>query len=211
MPRVETPARHRSLRRIHAITDNLFFWQGLRWVPLGVALVLVSIALSPVDPLPKVLRPWVGTPLLVAAFWLSQSVIGRHYARTVGRVQMDHERHTTRTAIKWLVACPALAFAMVADAHWRPPVLVSAIVLALLIEAYRESTGGGRLHYVAASVGFMAIAQFPLWNVMAPGVGALSVVMGYLGAIYVIGGVLDHRELLHALGTPTETDDVGAV
>lgn len=211
MPIVQSLATHHSLRRIHTITDNLFFWQGLRWVPVGAALIIISLALSPAAPVPKVLRPWVGIPLIVIAFWLSQSVIGRHYARTLGRVEMDNQRHTRRTTIKWLVACPALALAMVADARWQPPVMVSGIVMALLIEAYRESTGGGRLHYVAASASLVAIALLPLWNVIAPGIPALNVVMGYVGAIYVFGGVLDHRELLRAIAAATEAVDVGAI
>src|ERR1051325_9946426 len=69
------------LRRLHAVTDNFFFWQGLRWVPLGAALIIVSISLSPANPLPRELRPWLGVPFLVVAFWLSGSVIGPYYAR----------------------------------------------------------------------------------------------------------------------------------
>lgn len=31
-----------SLQRIHDFTANFFFWQGLRWVPLGAALLILS-------------------------------------------------------------------------------------------------------------------------------------------------------------------------
>ena len=29
-----------DLRRLHAVTDNFFFWQGLRWIPMGFALMV---------------------------------------------------------------------------------------------------------------------------------------------------------------------------
>jgi hypothetical protein len=135
-----------DLRRVHDVTDNFFFWQGLRWVPIGVALMVVSIAMMPGVPLAKPIRPWVGVPFLLVAFWLSTSVLGRYYARHFGRVRMDLSRHKTRTSVKWLVAYPVVLASMVVDAAWKPPVLVSAIAFALAIEAYRESTGGGRTH-----------------------------------------------------------------
>src|SRR5690242_19776943 len=37
-----TPRETASLDRINAVTANFFFWQGLRWVPLGVALLVVA-------------------------------------------------------------------------------------------------------------------------------------------------------------------------
>jgi hypothetical protein len=195
-----------NLRRLHAVTDNFFFWQGLRWVPIGVALMVVSIAMMPGVPLAKPIRPWVGVPFMLVAFWLSTSVLGRYYARHFGRVRMDLSRHKTRTSVKWLVAYPAMLAAMVVDARWKPPVLLSAIAFALAIEAYRESTGGGRTHYIFAAFTLGAFALLPALGVISTGLTALAGVLALTGAIYVVGGLLDHRELVHILGSATAAD-----
>ena len=189
-----------DLRRVHAVTDNFFFWQGLRWIPIGVALMVFSVAMLPGVPIPKPIRPWVGVPFMLVALWLSTSVLGRYYAAHFGRVSMDLTRHKTRTSVKWFVIYPAMLAAMVVDAKWKLPVLASALVFALAIEAYRESTGGGRLHYIVAAVLLVAYSLFPLLGVIAPGINALAGVIGLTGAIYVVGGLLDHREMVRVLG-----------
>lgn len=202
-----------DLRRIHAITDNFFFWQGLRWVPMGAALVICSIAWMPSIPVPNELRSWIGVLVILLALWLSGSVVGGYYARNFGRVQGDASRHTTRTRIKLYVVYPAWAFALIVDAKWKPSILVSSIVLALAIEAYRESTGNGRHHYVVASILLLAFALLPWFGVVPTGVDAVTAEIGICGAIYVVGGLLDHRELVRALGGANATGpvDVGAV
>ena len=51
-----------DLRRMREVTANFFFWQGLRWVPLGAALLLVTWSMLPAFPLPAPWRdamPWV--------------------------------------------------------------------------------------------------------------------------------------------------------
>ena len=99
---------------------------------------------------------------------------------------------------------------LVADSLWKPPVIASAIVFALAIEAYRESTGGGRFHYVAAGTP-CSRSLFPLFGLIAPGKEAVATVIGVMGFIYVIGGLLDHRELVHILATSAEATDVRTV
>jgi len=199
-----------DLRRLHAVTDNFFFWQGLRWIPMGFALMVSSIAMMPGVPLSKDVRPWIGVPFMVIALWLSTRVLGRYYARHFGRVRMDLSRHKTRTSVKWFVVYPAIAAAFIVDARWHPPVLVSALVFGAAIEAYRESTGGGRLHYVVAAVGFVAFSLLPALGVLFTGKGALGAVIGLTGVVYAIGGLLDHREMVRILGA-NDVSDVSAV
>lgn len=62
-----------DLRRLHAITANYFFWQGLRWVPPGAALVLFVWSTMPSFPLPAAWRdatPWFALTLGLVASWL---------------------------------------------------------------------------------------------------------------------------------------------
>jgi hypothetical protein len=195
-----------DLRRLHAVTDNFFFWQGLRWIPMGVALMVVSMAMMPAIPLPKDVRPWVGGSFIIVAVWLSTSVLGRYYARHFGRVRMDLDRHKTRTSVKWFVAYPAVIAALFVDGVWRPPVLVTALAFAAAIEAYRESTGGGRLHYVVAAIVLVSFSLLPAVGVLTTGVDAIGAVIGLTGAIYVVGGLLDHREMVRILGSNDAAD-----
>jgi hypothetical protein len=199
-----------DLRRIHAVTDNFFFWQGLRWVPMGIALMVSALSMMPGVPIPKGIRPWVGLPFIVVALWLSTSVLGRYYARHFGRVRMDLSRHKTRTSVKWFVVYPSMIAGMILDARFHPPVLVSALAFAAAVEAYRESTGGGRIHYALAAVGFVAFSLLPLFGALTNGIGAVGDVVLLTGMVYVVGGVLDHREMVRILES-NRVPDVSAV
>jgi len=161
-------------------------------------------------PLSKDVRPWIGVPFMIVALWLSTSVLGRYYARHFGRVRMDLSRHKTRTTVKWFVVYPAMLAAIIVDGVWRPPVLLSALAFAGAVEAYRESTGGGRLHYAVAAVGFVAFSLLPLLGVLPNGMAAVGAVIGLTGAVYVVGGFLDHRELVRILGS-NDASDVSTV
>src|SRR6478672_3094844 len=125
MPPRETAA----LDRINAVTANFFFWQGLRWVPLGIALLVVAWSYAPGSPVPE---SWE-SPLLVATMVMAlaaSAMVGRWYARSFGRVRGIPGQHARRTRTKWLVVYPALLIAFVLDAWLRLPVLLSGIALA---------------------------------------------------------------------------------
>jgi len=183
-----------ALDRINAITANFFFWQGLRWIPVGVALLVVAWTYGPSSPVPKSWESPLLIVAMIAAFAVS-SVIGRWYARSFGRVRGIPGQHARRTRTKWLVVYPALLVALLIDGIVKPPVLVSGIAFAAAIEAYRRSTGGGRHHYIMASIAFAALTFAPTLDLATPGVGAVNLLIGVLGATYTIGGLLDHREL----------------
>ena len=196
-----------TLDRINAVTANFFFWQGLRWVPLGVALLVVAWTYGPSSPVPK---SWE-SPLLIVAMIAAlavSAVIGRWYARSFGRVRGIPGQHARRTRTKWLVVYPALLVALLVDGVAKPSILVSGITFAAAIEAYRRSTGGGRAHYIIASVVFAALTFAPILGLATPGARAVNLLIGVLGATYTIGGLLDHRELkrvfpdVHDVDTP---------
>jgi hypothetical protein len=195
-----------DLRRIHAVTDNFFFWQGLRWIPLGIGLVVASLSTNDSIPLPAAVRAGIGLPILLVSLWLSTSVIGAYYSRHFGRVRTDPARHVTRSTVKWFFVYPAMVGSLIADIGFKLPVVISAIVFALAIEAYRESTGGGRHHYIVACIALVALAFLPLYGLLTPGVDAVGAMMGAIGIIYAIGGLLDHRELVRILGHQALSD-----
>ena len=199
-----------DLRRIHAVTANFFFWQGLRWVPLGAALVVFAWSSLPSFPLPAAWRdttPWITLTFSLAASWL----IGAYYAHIYGHVRSLPGMHARRNALKWSVVYPAMALALIVDGVMKPPIMVSGLVFAAGIEAYRRSTGGGRLHYVVASVLFAVATFAPILGVVQPGKDVLTFVLGSLGGVYMIGGVFDHfelRRLLHAKGSHDHVETV---
>ena len=194
------------LRQIHDVTDNFFFWQGLRWIPMGVALLGCAAVSVRGLPISQTVREWIAFPLFAAALWVSTSVLGRYYARQFGRVRGDPSRHRLRTRIKWLIVYPMIIVAMLVDARFGPPVIVSSVAFAIAIEAFRQSTGGGRRHYIVAAIGLIAFAILPLLDLMPAGKYSLAPLIGIIGLIYIVGGVLDHRELVRVL-TPLQEDE----
>lgn len=199
------------LRQIHDVTDNFFFWQGLRWIPMGVALLGCAAVSVPGLPIPAAVREWSVLPLFAVALWLSTSVLGRYYARQFGRVRSDPSRHMLRTRIKWLIVYPVILVAMLVDAKFGPPVIVSSLAFAIAIEAYRQSTGGGRRHYVIAAIGLIAFSILPLLDVVPQGKYSLAPLIGIIGLIYIVGGILDHRELVRVLAPIQEDQRVAPV
>lgn len=195
-----------QLRRLHALTANFFFWQGLRWVPLGAALLLYTWSTLPSFPLAPFWRdamPWLS---LLGGLTASLA-IGAYYDRAYGTVRALTGLHARRDALKWGVVYPAMLLAMLIDGLFTPPLIISGAVFALAIEAYRRSTGGGRRHYVGASLLCAGATFAPMLGLVQPGREALTLVLGGLGGIYLVGGVLDHLELRRLLQVREQDDD----
>ena len=195
-----------DLERVRAVTANFFFWQGLRWIPMGFVLILFALGPFAQQRLGIPRTEEVTLVLMLVATWLSTTVLGRYYARRYGRVQGIPGQHARRTSIKWLVVYPAMFAALILDWKLNAPMFISGAVFAAGIEAYRRSTGGGRRHYIAGAILLALMTFAPL-----AGIGSsrelLFPLLGVLGGIYVIGGALDHRELVKILGpAPTEDD-----
>jgi hypothetical protein len=192
-----------DLREVRAVTGNYFFWQGLRWVPIGASLIFLAASLLHPALLPAPLWPWGGSLVLAVALWLSTSVLGRYYHRTFGDVRADATQHERRTTIKWFVAYPAMIASVIFDLKLGLPILLSGLVWGLAIEAYRRSTGGGRPHYSIAAGLLAAGAFLPLLAPIPTGRDGIGLLVGAVGIIYVVGGVLDHRALVRLLGKAT--------
>jgi hypothetical protein len=188
-----------DLDEVRAITANYFFWQGLRWIPLGIGLMVVAANLLA----PRLFGSMgllASLVILAAALWMSTTALGGYYRRHFGRVRADPRLHARRDSIKWMVVYPAMLVSMTIDMKLSLPVLISGFVWGASVEAYRRSTGGGRLHYVVAAVACAAFGLLPLGGAVPAGRDGMSVLVGLFGFIYVVGGILDHRSLVRALG-----------
>src|SRR5688500_13717199 len=103
-----------QLRRIRDVTANFFFWQGLRWVPLGAALLLFTWRTLPSFPLSAFWRdamPW----LALGGGFAASALAGSYYARRYGQVHALPGLHARRTALKWGLVYPAMALALIVD------------------------------------------------------------------------------------------------
>jgi hypothetical protein len=192
-------ASRTNLEEVRAIAANYFFWQGLRWIPIGVALIVVAVDLLAKDffgPLGLL----VGMLSLVVAFWMSTTGLRGYYRRNFGRVRADPDLHARRESIKWMVVYPAMMASTIFDLKLSLPIVISGFVWAISLEAYRRSTGGGRVHYVVAAAALCIFGLLPLGGSVPTGKDGVAVLVGFFGLIYVIGGILDHRELVRVMG-----------
>jgi hypothetical protein len=183
--------------RIRAITANYFYWQGLRLVPFGLAGLVWAATWT--DRWPAAVSVEVAVlatlVLAVAAFWL----IGRYYDRTLGQVIGDPATHRVRSRLVWFVAYPLLGASLVFDALLAPPLFISGIVWAIGILGYWWSTGQGRPHYLVLAPLTASLTFLPLLGLVHPGRDMLPPFFAWLGLVYIVAGLLDHRDLVRAL------------
>jgi hypothetical protein len=183
-------------QKLRDVTDNFFFWQGLRFVSLGPVLILAGIVAS----LPEV-HEKVGNLVLVAgivAATFASTRLGRRYRREFGSVSPRPGAHRTRSLAKWLLVYPLMFGTFAIDLLWPTPILFSALVWGVAILLYRRSTGGGREHYLVLAATLAALAIAPL------AAGVTSKEMSYvmfivLGAGYSVCAWLDDREMRRVL------------
>ncbi len=194
------------LERIHQVTANYFFWQGLRFVPMGAALLLLAI-ITQWATLPAPARKLLIVLILVLGLALS-SAVGRYYNRAFGSVRGIPGRHARREAVKWTVVYPLLFLSMIIDAMWKGPIFVTGPIWGAATLAYWWSTGRGRLHYLAVALLLAATAFLPALGVVPRGTPMLNLFLGILGAIYIVAGLLDHFELVRLMGGASDAGPV---
>ncbi len=167
----------RDLERIQAVTANYFFWQGLRWVPMGAALLALGLYWSGWWRVPAPLEDAVQLGVLGLTLAIS-AAFGGYYRRRFGAVRGIAGMHARRERIKWVFVYPAMALSLVADMVFAPPVLLSGFVWGAGILAYRRSTGGGRAHYlVAAPLLGVSLAVGALWSWRSGAVGKTATIV----------------------------------
>lgn len=196
-----------KLERLGSVTANYFFWQGLRWVPVGLILVLAGLLWSDWWPF----TGWVEDTLLIGVLLVALGLsagIGRYYRQAFGHVSLRPRQHARRNVVKWLVFYPAMTISLLVDGLTRIPFFLSGLVWGTAIIAYWWSTGRGRHHYVVAGALVGGLTFLPAAGVVDVGSDILSLFFVVLGVIYMVGGVLDHLELRRLL-PPAPSDSAG--
>ncbi len=187
-----------ELEKIRNVTSNYFFWQGLRWVPLGIVILMFGLKNTAWWPLAGA---WEDLFLfaLVALIIVVSLFIGRYYRRTFGHVRDDPDAHQRRDAMKWFLVYPLMISSLVIDMVYKPAFFITGPVWSGGILAYWSSTGRGRPHYLIASFCMLVLSAVQWLGFVEPGRQMFSVFGVLLGAIYIVGGMLDHRELCRIL------------
>ncbi|HEX9943216.1 MAG TPA: hypothetical protein VGG03_14445 [Thermoanaerobaculia bacterium] len=189
-----------DLKRMQAVTENFFLWQGLRLVPFGLMGIFYAIHLA--EPSWWPLQGVSNELILVAVLALTLvafSWIGRYYDRNFGKVRGLPGRHARRDAIKWWVVYPAMGASLFVDGVLKPPVFVSGLVWGAAVVAYWASTGRGRRHYLAIAALFAALTFVPALGLVSAGKAMIGLFMGVLGGVYILAGIFDHLELVRIL------------
>lgn len=205
-----SPRESKQLKRIREVTANYFFWQGLRWVPVGIVIVMLGLRRSLWRP-PSGIWHDVSLFAAVAAAIVISPLIGGYYRRTFGAVCGEPGAHRRRELMKWAVVYPAMFGSLVIDLAYKPAFFVSGPVWAGGILAYWWSTGRGRHHYLIAALCMGALGFVGWLGLVEPGKQMFSVFALVLGAIYICGGLLDHLELRQLLRPVKEPQDEAPV
>ena len=195
------------LERIEQVTSNYFFWQGLRLVPMGIALILMAFVMESRTTL-GAFRYVLTIGILGGALWTS-SALGGYYKRAFGSVRGIPGQHSRRDMLKWTVVYPLLIASFMIDRLWQGPLLISGLAWGAATVAYWWSTGRGRPHYHAVALLFAATTFLPVVTSIHRGTPMLTMFIGIVGAAYIVAGLLDHLELsrlMHAEGS-----DAGSV
>ena len=94
-----------EVERIRRVTSNYFFWQGLRWVPLGLIMIALGLRRTNWSPIGGA---WEDLFLLglIGLVTAVSPLIGVYYRRSFGDVRDDPDAHQRRDMMKWVLVYP---------------------------------------------------------------------------------------------------------
>jgi hypothetical protein len=174
-----------------------------------VALFILSFQPGRLLPFGRVNELLASAIVITLALTISNQV-GRWYRRRFGTVRGDSTMHSRRDLLKWTIFYPMVGAALIADAMWQPPILLSGLAWAVAVAAYWASTGRGRNHYLAISGIFALSTLAPLFLGAGSAAQRMNFVLALVGLVYIAAGVLDHLALVRMLRVGGGTD-AGAV
>jgi len=173
------------LHDIHDLTTNYSDRQGLRIVPMGLALILQTI--------PQVPTSLFGIDIMLIALAIGLGgyfLIGRYYRRRFGTVE-EVEDDSAYLFVGYLVLVLfVFMVAMAVDLSAHPPVFVSGLLVAvwLTVTAWRSRAVRGE--YLTIGVVLALLSLLPLIVMAPPAVGRAYAF--WFGFMLILAGVRDH-------------------
>ena len=175
------------LERIHELAANYSDRQGLRIVPIGIALMLGAFPRA----------PWQQPLLPFDPFWLALAAgiggyyfVGLYYKHRFGRVEeMPPEGLPIALQIPIVVFC--FVVAVFIDVALKPPVFVSGLVIAAWLTGVAWPSRHIRKQYLSMStfLGFLSIGA-PLIGQSQRDVASMYAFL--FGVLLLLAGVRDH-------------------
>jgi hypothetical protein len=202
-----------TLKQARFVAANFPNLQGLKVLPLGLCLLVVSLW---ANAQPDAVRDWrlLGPVLAVAIAFALQWALERYYARRFGQV----ERTSVQRRREWVLGTFGALFALVAfylDAtlHW-PVSLLGLMFAAVLFAEYArlraEANGPFLILYLLTGLLLLAFSLMPLFGIsdwwQSLGLHNDLVAMTALfGVVTIVLGLCGHVFLLRALPLKLET------
>lgn len=181
--------------RVRAVTDNLFFWQGRRFLALGPMLIVAGFVAN------AGLDRRAAAILLAAAAVVALIVsvrIARLYRAEFGSAGPILGARKGRA--QWLLVGAAMIAAPALDLGYADhlPFFLSGFVWAAALARYRRATGGGRPHYLVLAACLAGLGLVPLATAI-DGRALVWVTMLVLGTGSTAAVLLDDDEMRDVL------------
>lgn len=186
-----------NLKQIHALTENFSSFQGLKGIPLGLLLMVLSIwASAQTGPGPALYFPVGISVVLIYLYWS----VTRFYAQVFGTVVPNHRQKLVNSSVEIGIAAVAL-LSFWADTSFSHAFSTLGLVFAIaMLVDYRRVAGRSKdtflLFYPAAALLMVSLSIAPLFdlNWWEPlGIKALLLgICAAAGMCFIILGVITH-------------------
>jgi hypothetical protein len=183
----------RRLELVHDLTANYSDRQGLRVVPIGLAVLAQAVPMS------WSLFGLDAHAVCFIAGVIGYGLIGRLYARRFGAVD-ELPYPGPPVALQALLVFLLFAVAMTVDLVARPPLFASGLLIAFWISAVAWPARLVRAQYLAVGILLGVISLLPL-----AGIPQNTVALAYgiaFGAALVVAGIADHVLFTRLMSQP---------
>lgn len=181
-----------ELLQIRDLAANYSDRQGLRVVPMAVALLLQAL---PMDEMGLVHL------LLLIAGVIGYPLVGRYYRRRFGHVEEQPDPAPSaplQATLFALLLFPVMTF----DLMVTPPVFVSGVVVAVWLVVAAWPARAIRVQYGAVGIALVLVAFAPLLDVSQQSTARTYGLV--FGAAMLLTGLLDHLRFTRLMKRPQE-------
>jgi hypothetical protein len=184
---------NRRLELVHDLTANYSDRQGLRVVPIGLAVLAQALPMS-----------WrfldIDAHLLcLIAGLIGYGLIGRLYARRFGAVD-ELPYPGPPVALQAILVLVLFVIAMSVDIIARPPLFTSGLLIAFWITVVAWPARSVRAQYLAVGILLGLISLLPLAGI-SHDTAALAYGIAF-GAALVVAGIADHVLFTRLMSEP---------